>query len=172
MLHLAEGGDNGLYRWFFDEIIARNVEFDVIGLSYYPYWHGTIEELQFNMNDISERYDKEVVIAETAYAHTLENGDDLENIFGPEQEEAGGYPATVKGQADLVREVMDAVRKVPNGKGLGIFYWEPAWIPVDGAGWKSGEGNGWDNQAMFDFNGNALKSLNVFRAKRPIMQSH
>lgn len=168
MLHLADGGDNGLYRWYLDEITSRGVEFDVIGFSFYPIWHGTLADLQNNMNDINKRYNKEVVVAETAYAHTLENGDDLPNIFEPQHVEVGGYPATVQGQAQFLRDLMDVVQNVPYEKGLGIFYWEAAWIPVEGAGWKSGEGNGWENQAMFDFKGNALNSLNVFQAAQPI----
>ncbi|WP_233531217.1 glycosyl hydrolase 53 family protein [Paenibacillus alkalitolerans] len=168
MIHLAEGGKNGTFRWFFDELTKRHLEYDVIGLSYYPYWHGTLDELQYNMNDISVRYDKQVVVAETAYPHTLDNGDNHGNIIGlPSQIETGGFPATVQGQAAAVKAVMNAVLQVPEGKGAGIFYWEPAWIPVEGAGWKSGEGNAWENQAMFDFQGNALPSLDVFRPAPP-----
>jgi len=70
----------------------------------------------------------------------------------------------VQGQADFVRDVMEAVAQVPGGRGLGVFYWEPAWLGVKGAGWTQGEGNAWENQAMFDFNGEALESLNVFGA--------
>ncbi|MDN4524157.1 glycoside hydrolase family 53 protein [Fictibacillus fluitans] len=166
MLHLADGGDNGMYRWFFDEITKRSVEFDIIGFSYYPIWHGTLEDLQKNMNDISVRYNKDVLVAETAYAHTLENGDDLSNIFEPGFEKIGGYPATVQGQAQFLNDLMDVIEKVPGHRGLGLFYWEPAWLPVEGAGWKQGEGNAWENQAMFDFQGNALPSLNVFKHRR------
>ena len=129
--------------------------FDVIGLSYYPYWHGTLDELKQNMNDISKRYDKDVVVLETAYAFTLENADGHPNIFGPEQARIAGYPVSVQGQADAVRDVMQAVAEVPDGRGLGVFYWEPAWLGVKGAGWTLGEGNAWENQAMFDFDGNA-----------------
>ncbi|AFH61535.1 glycosyl hydrolase 53 family protein [Paenibacillus caseinilyticus] len=162
MLHLADGGDNDLYRRVFDALTLRGVNFDIIGLSFYPYWHGTLEELKHNMNDISTRYDKDVIVVETAYAHTLENGDGFTNIFGPAEESAGGYKATVQGQAQAVRDIMNAVHEVPGGRGLGVFYWEQDWIPVEGAGWKTGEGNGWDNQAMFDFEGNALPSLDVY----------
>lgn len=163
-LHLDNGGDNALYRWWFDEIVKRDVPFDVIGLSYYPYWHGTLPELKRNMNDISQRYDKDVVVLETAYAFTLEDADGYPNIFGPEQARIAGYPVSVQGQAALVRDVMEAVAQVPGGRGLGVFYWEPAWLGVKGAGWTQGEGNAWENQAMFDFNGEALESLNVFGA--------
>ena len=154
-LHLDNGGDNDLYRWWFDQIVRRGVPFDVIGLSYYPYWHGTLDELKQNMNDISKRYDKDVAVLETAYAFTLENADGHPNIFGPEQARIAGYPVSVQGQADAVRDVMQAVAEVPDGRGLGVFYWEPAWLGVKGAGWTLGEGNAWENQAMFDFDGNA-----------------
>jgi len=162
MIHLSNGGSNSLYRSVFDNLTQRNFDFDVIGVSYYPYWHGTINDLKANINDISERYNKEIVIAETAYAWTLENGDNFENIFKENEESVGGYKATIQGQATAVRDIMETVSQVPNGKGLGVFYWEGDWIPVSGAGWKTGEGNAWDNQAMFDFNGNALPSLDVF----------
>ncbi|WP_426452689.1 glycosyl hydrolase 53 family protein [Paenibacillus sp. S-38] len=162
MLHLADGGDNALYHRVFDALTARGVNFDIIGLSFYPYWHGTLEELKQNMNDISARYNKDVIVVETAYAYTLENGDGFTNIFGPAEQSAGGYKATVQGQAQAVRDIMNAVHEVPGGRGLGVFYWEQDWIPVEGAGWKTGEGNGWDNQAMFDFEGNALPSLDVY----------
>ena len=164
MIHLAEGGENGRFRTFFDAITERKVEFDIIGLSFYPYWHGTLEELQHNADDISARYNKEVIVAETAYAYTLDNGDPHGNIFGPDQEKEAGYPATLQGQATEVRAIMDVMAKVPNGKGKGIFYWEGGWIPVEGAGWAAGEGNAWENQAFFDFKGNTLPSLKVFNA--------
>ena len=164
VIHLAEGGNNSLFRWFFDEITRRGVDFDVIGVSYYPYWHGTLEDLKNNLYDIAKRYDKDVLVVETAYAWTLEDGDGYPNIFsGEEMELTGGYRATVQGQATFLRDLIEVVNSVPNGHGLGIFYWEGDWIPVKGAGWKTGEGNPWENQAMFDFNGNALPSLDVFR---------
>ena len=164
VVHLADGGNNSLYRWFFDEITRRGVDFDVIGVSYYPYWHGTLEDLKKNLYDISQRYQKDVLIVETAYAWTLDDADGHPNIFGgKDMELQGGYKATVQGQASFIRDLMEIVKGVPNGRGLGIFYWEGAWIPVKGAGWKAGEGNPWENQALFDFKGNALPSLDVFK---------
>ncbi|MEW9701523.1 glycosyl hydrolase 53 family protein [Paenibacillus sp. SI8] len=164
MIHLADGGNSELYRRNFDQLQARNVDYDVIGFSYYPYWHGPLDQLKSNMEDISKRYNKEVLVAENAYAYTLDDGDNFSNNFGPGQEKLGGYKATVQGQAQEVRDVMNAVAHLDGNKGLGVFYWEPDWIPVKGAEWSSrpGEGNGWENQAMFDFNGNALPSLDVF----------
>jgi arabinogalactan endo-1,4-beta-galactosidase len=167
MIHLADGGDNELYRRVFDALTERNVDFDVIGLSYYSFWHGTLNQLKNNMFDVSKRYDKDVVIAEAAYAFTLDDADGLANLFDENDQDIGGYKATVQGQATAIRDVMAAVAKVPDGRGLGIFYWEPDWISVEGAGWKTGEGNAWENLAMFDFEGNALPSINVFNLARP-----
>ena len=167
VIHLANGGDNELYRTVFDALTERNVDYDVIGLSYYSYWHGSLDELKNNMNDISQRYQKDVVIAETAYAATLNDKDGIGNRFGQRDQFLGGYEATLQGQATAIRDVMDAVAQVPEGRGLGIFYWEPDWIAVDGAGWKTGEGDPWENQAMFGFNGAALPSMNVFNLVKP-----
>jgi len=163
-IHLAEGGNNALFKWFFGNIMSRKnkLDFDVIGVSYYPYWHGTLEELRTNLNDIAQWLGKEIAIFETAYPWTLQDADGHPNIFGPGMEEQGGYKATIQGQALAIRDIMEVVSQIPNNKGLGIFYWEGCWIPVKGAGWKTGEGNPWENQALFDFNENALPSLDVF----------
>ncbi|OZQ75113.1 glycosyl hydrolase 53 family protein [Paenibacillus odorifer] len=164
LIHLAEGGKNDMFRWFFDELTKRNLDYDVIGASFYPYWSGTMDSLQFNLDDISKRYGKEVIVTETAYPYTLQDGDNFENnIAAQDQLDGSGFPATVAGQMAEVKTVMNVLSKVPDGKGTGLFYWEPAWIPVQGVGWKVGEGNAWENQAMFDFAGNALSSLNVFK---------
>lgn len=164
MIHLADGGDNDLYKRVFDQLTEKKVDFDIIGLSFYPYWHGSFEGLQKNMDDISKRYGKDVIVAEISYAYTLADGDGFDNIFRANEETAGEFKATVKGQESVIRKVMNVVSNVPENRGKGFFYWEPDWIPVKGTGWKTGEGNGWDNQAMFDFKGKALSSLNVFKA--------
>lgn len=167
MIHLANGGDNGLYRSFFDNMLKENVtDYDIIGLSFYPCWHGTVSQLQNNMNDVSARYNKDVIVVETAHGWTTENGDSQKNAFGIEEEKLSGYKASVQGQATAIRDVVEAVTKVPNNRGLGIFYWEPDWIPNEGAPWKTGEGNEWENQAMFDFKGQALESIDVFNMVR------
>jgi arabinogalactan endo-1,4-beta-galactosidase len=163
MVHLANGADNTLYRRVFDDLARRGTDYDMIGLSFYPYWHGVIEDLRANMDDISARYGKDVAVVETAYAYTTADADGFPNLFGADSQRSGHYRASVQGQASLVRDVIDAVAQVPGGRGRGVFYWEPAWLGVRGAGWRTGEGNAWDNQAMFDARGRALPSLAVFR---------
>ena len=162
VIHLADGADNDLYRWVFDEVTAAGVDFDVIGLSFYPYWHGSMDALKANLRDLTERYGKEVCVVETAYAFTEEDGDEQGNRFQIYSDEKHGYLPTVQGQATAVRDVMAAVWEGAGEKGLGVFYWEPAWILAEGAGWRTGEGNNWENQAMFDYQGRALPSLQVF----------
>ena len=73
MLHLDNGGNNALYREWFDEFMKRGEEFEIIGLSYYPFWHGTLQDLEDNMHDISARYGKELIVAEVSMGHTMED---------------------------------------------------------------------------------------------------
>jgi len=165
-IHLADGGNNDLYHTVFDELTKRNMDFDIIGLSYYSFWHGSLDRFANNMNDVSERYQKDVLVLEAAYPYTTEDADGYANLVGGGVLDLGGYKATVQGQATAMRDIIEAVNNVPNDRGLGIFYWEPEWIPVNGAGWAAEQGNAWENLAMFDFEGNALPSLNVFNAVR------
>jgi arabinogalactan endo-1,4-beta-galactosidase len=161
MLHIAEGGDNELARWWFDSITHRDVPFDVIGISYYPYWHGSLGELQYNLNDISARYDKDVIVVETAYAFTDQDNDDYPNI-ADQTLAVPHYPLTPEGQRDMLRDVISIVRAVPDGRGLGVFYWDATWTAVEGNGWDNTDpttGNAWENQALFDFDGKALPAL-------------
>lgn len=79
MLHLDCGGNNARCREWFDAYVQRGEDFDVIGLSYYPFWHGTIEDLTNNMNDLSQRYQKDVIVAEVSMGFTMEDYADREN---------------------------------------------------------------------------------------------
>lgn len=173
ILHLDFGGANDLYRTWFDEVSKRDVMFDIIGLSYYPFWHGTLDELQFNMNDISARYNKDVLVVETSYGFTSKDPSG-KSIFTNDLAKKAGYPATVDGQKQFLVDLMNNIQKVKSGRGIGIVYWEPGWLPLKGTSWASNEGmeyandiadmgNHWANQALFDFNGNALDSLGAFK---------
>ena len=167
MIHIDRGGDNKVSRDFFDQLILRNGvnDFDVIGLSFYPFWNGRPAKLEANMTDLAARYKKDVCVAETAYAFTLDNYDEQGNNFTAKEAGMGGYSVSPQGQADAIRDVMQAVADVPDGRGLGVFYWEPDWIVVPGCGAGGGWGNGWENLAMFDKNGKALESWKVFEVK-------
>ncbi len=173
-------------------LFARKVDYDVYATSYYSYWHGTTENLTEVLSKIVATYGKKVMVAETAYLYTMDNGDGQPNSV-PADGAALRYAATVQGQANAMRELVAAVKAVGD-MALGVFYWEPAWLPVPavgmeaqsalwekfGSGWASSYarsydpmdaglyygGSSWDNQALFDFSGRALPTLRVFEYMR------
>lgn len=187
MIHLDNGGNNTLYREWFDEFTKRGEDFQIIGLSYYPFWHGTLDMLTDNMNDIAERYGKDLVIAEVSMGYTMEDYKTYEELSDderkgyatkPELVEKIEYPMTVQGQYDFMEDFLNRISHIKGNKGKGFFYWEPAWIPVAGSGWatpaslkymndKGPCGNEWANQALFDYEGNALPTWNLIRDFKP-----
>lgn len=187
MIHLDNGGNNELYREWFDNFVKRGGDFDMIGLSYYPFWHGTFDMLENNMKDIAVRYGKELIIAEVSMGYTMEDYASYEKLapsqrkgMATRQELADKieYPMTREGQTAFMNELFRRIAKVPENKGRGYFYWEPAWIPVPGSGWaaesslkyiedKGPCGNEWANQALFDYEGNALPALGAVRDYKP-----
>jgi arabinogalactan endo-1,4-beta-galactosidase len=156
MIHAAGGGNNSGTRWFFDNLISHGLEFDIIGLSYYPWWHGTLSQVRSNMNDLANRYNKDIIIVETAYPWTLQWFDNQHNLVGEQNQLHNGYPASVQGQASFLRDLMQIIRQVNNGKGKGLFYWAPEYISAPPFL------SPWENLTLFDFYGNTLKSMDVF----------
>lgn len=183
MIHLDNGGNNELYRRWFDEYCKRGEDFQIIGLSYYPFWHGSLQMLTDNMKDIAQRYQKELIVAEVSMGYTMEDYAAYEKLSGGERKgyatkpalvEKIEYPMTKQGQCDFMEDFLSRIAEVPDDRGRGFFYWEPAWIPVPGSGWatesslayiedKGPCGNEWANQALFDYDGNALPALKVIR---------
>ncbi len=184
MIHLDNGGNNELYQDWFDNYFANDGEdFDVIGLSYYPFWHGSLADLEYNMCDLAVRYGKELVVAEVSMGYTMEDYASYEKLkpsrrkgmaTKPELVAGIEYPMTKQGQSDFMEDFMKRVSRVPNGLGKGFFYWEPAWIPVPGSGWATEAslkymkdpgpcGNEWANQALFDYEGRPLPALDVIK---------
>ena len=183
MIHLDNGGNNELYRRWFDHYIERGEDFDYIGLSYYPFWHGSLQMLEDNMNDIAVRYGKELIIAEVSMGYTMEDYKEYEKLDDSERKgyatrqelvEKIEYPMTVQGQYDFTEDFLNRISHVADNKGVGFFWWEPAWIPVPGSGWATPAsleymhdagpcGNEWANQALFDYDGNALPTLELIR---------
>ena len=157
MVHFDQGGDNAFSRVFYDHVVAQRVPFDVIGLSYYPFWHGTLSQLRANAGDLATRYDKDVAIVETQYGWTMDNGDQLGNFLWQKSQLVPGYPATPQGQLGFLSDLLSIVAAIPGGHGAGVFYWQPEWIP--GVGWAPGEGTPNDNLTLFDFTGRALPSI-------------
>lgn len=166
---------------------VKEIDYDIVGLSFYPYWHGTMDDLKNAITHIRNTYGKKVYVAENAYCYTAEDGDGSANSVEGTDDLAEGYSASVQGQANEVRDVCAAASEAG---AEGVFYWEGTWIPVGpadadnsalwekyGSGWASSYASGydpkdagqyyggcsWDNQAMFDFTGHPLASLKVFK---------
>ncbi len=183
MIHLDNGGNNALYREWFDAFMKKGENFQIIGLSYYPFWHGTLDDLSRNMNDLALRYGKKLMIAEVSMGYTMEDYAAYEKLAPqerkgmatkPELAAAIEYPMTKEGQKAFLLDLFARLKNVPEGKAGGYFYWEAAWIPVAGSGWASDAaiaymeekgpgGNEWANQALFDYDGNALPALEAVR---------
>jgi arabinogalactan endo-1,4-beta-galactosidase len=154
VIHVDNGADNGLCRWFFDNVTSRSVEFDVIGVSFYPWWHGTLADLDANLRDLAAHYGKRVMVVETAYPWTLAWCDDTHNPVGLPEHLHEGYEATPEGQAMFLADLHALLDGVPGGAGAGPVVWEPAFLCSEG-----GPGTPWENLALFDFEGEALPAL-------------
>lgn len=168
VLHLTDlgAGAQHLQRWL-GQARAHGVPFDVIGLSFYPYWHGSLAMLQQGATTLLEAFPgTQLLVVETAYPFTTADDDGYPNVVGPSQV-VPGFPATEAGQASWVRAVQNVVAGLPDGRGLGVVYWEGAWTAVPGGGWDPADpssGNAWENQAVFDFHDRLLAVRWEFRA--------
>ena len=150
MLHIAQ--PENVEPWFDDAIASGVVDFDLIGLSYYPKWSTTpFSEIEAFTSHIIEKFARDVVVVETAYPWTLSYNDDASNLLGQDAL-VKGYPASRRGQRDFLLALSSAVT---NAGGLGVVYWEPAWVSTD-CRTRWGRGSHWENATLFDFKGNLL----------------
>lgn len=197
-VHFTDVSDQKGILAIAEKVKEKEIDYDIFAVSYYPFWHGTQENLTETLRKISETYGKKVLVAENSYPYTIGDGDGSANSIG-ETNILPEYPANVQGQTNEIRDVCAAVAAVGDA-GLGYFYWEPAWVPVGvweegaanaaevlaenqklweqyGSGWASSYaagydpkdagvyygGSSWDNQALFDYNGQMLDSLKTFK---------
>src|SRR4029453_4767240 len=142
MIHIDRGGNWAATRWFFDNLRTQQVEFDLIGQSYYPFWHGTMDALRDCLTNATQRYGKPVIVAETAFPWTGST-----NI--------AGLPATPEGQVQYVAELAKVLNSVPNHGGLGIIWWGTEYQRLTGMGLA-----GFDRRSFFDASGNILPVAN------------
>ena len=196
-LHFANPENADSYRTYAKKMdyYEKNglIHYDVFATSYYPYWHGTLDNLAAVLTEIAETYGKKVMVMETSYAFTGEDTDFSGNTVGDGGSVVKDYPFTPQGQANSVRNITDTVvNRTPAG--IGVCYWEGAWITVGTDSWEENHGkwekfgSGWassyaaaydpadagkyyggsavDNQAFFDAEGMPLESLKVFRLMR------
>lgn len=156
IIHFA--GYKGAF-WFYRLLQSHNVDYDIIGISYYPWWHGKdLNVLEDSLSRLSSTFNKKVVIAETAYPFTLKWNDYTNNIVGESSQLISQFPATPQGQKDYLISLRKVLGNSSNN--LGLCYWEPDWVAFKGP--TATDGSTWENLALFDFNNQALPGMAVF----------
>lgn len=140
MIHIDRGGDKARTKYFFDKLNSYGVDYDVIGQSYYPWWHGSLLDLRDNLDFMARTYQKDIILVEVAYCW---RPTEYRNKPAP-------FPETPEGQREFLEEVNRLVLATPDHRGIGTFWWEPA---VTGR---------LRNRGFFDDDGNALPVMNVF----------
>jgi arabinogalactan endo-1,4-beta-galactosidase len=155
MIHYAGVGSGA--TWFFNKV--SSIDYDYIGLSYYPIYHGKVlADVNTTINSLAQTFNKKVLIAETAYPFTLGYNDYTNNIVGLQSQIIPVYPASNQGQKDYLLAIKNLVKQ--NANGLGFSYWGSEWVAFRGP--TSTNGSPWENQALWDFNNNALPVIDVF----------
>lgn len=155
MIHFAgfDGAD-----WFYSNILAQNISYDYIGLSYYPIWHGkSLDAMSTSLTSLVNKFQKPLIIAETSYPFTLSWNDYTNNWVGTSDQLIPAFAATPEGQTAYTKALFDLMRKLPNQQGLGICWWAPEWVSYKGP--TANNGSTAENLTLFDFNNNALPAL-------------
>jgi len=163
MLHIDTGGDQEASTYYFDHIQEQGITFDLIGLTYYPFWNGSLDDLQRNLNTLAGRYDKDILIAETAYPWTLSSADDTPSVVTSIEAlpDAAAHPPTPHGQASYFAALNRILREIPDGHGAGYLIWEPGWLP--GVPADARTGNAHANLTLFNWWGHGLPALDAFQ---------
>ncbi len=147
-------------NWFYSILQTNNVDYDIIGVSYYPFWtkikpQQAVDELMA----LSNTFGKDAMFAEISYPFTLNWNDFTNNVIGLEEQLLTGYPATPAGQKLILTELRQAIDKT--NKGIGFCYWAPEWVAFKGN--QSTSGSSWENLALFDFDNKALPAWDAFK---------
>jgi len=178
IIHLERSYDVAVYDEFFTQLQAAGLDFDVIGYSYYPYWHGGFAQFFANV-EMCKKFKKELMVMEVSYVFTLEDYIKEESAHLVISEENAyklpykqAYPFTPQGQAEFTKDFLKLCRE----HGIAaVFWWEPLWIPGDGLCWASeaaqnyiGETgkstrNEWANQCLFDYSGKKLPAFDEYK---------
>lgn len=191
-LHFTNPEITDNYKTISYELSNHNVDYDIFASSYYPYWHGDLNNLLNVLSYVANTYDKKVMVAETAYPYTLQDSDFFENRINSYNYSSPLYDVSSNGQQNYIYDLASKLSTLGN-RCLGFFYWEPAWISVGnsynensnlwetyGSGWATSfskeydaddagkyfGGSSFDNQALFDQYGRPLPSLNIFKELR------
>lgn len=162
MIHVEYGADKEMTEKFFTLLHDNHVDdYDFIGLSYYPYWAGEYDRFIENARHVYQLFKKKVIIAETAFPYTDVSNDDTPNVVNGELTiSAMGLGANIDNQYFALRKIVSIAKEEDSVEG--IYYWEPVWYQLKGVGVEKGKGNEWENQALFDNKGKALKGIEAF----------
>ena len=129
VIHVESPHKGTMVTWA-ENLQNNNVDYDILATSYYPYWHGTLDNLKQQFETVKNTYRKDVMVAETSYAYTLEDSDGHANTVRVGNNDNGAdttEPFTEQGQATAIRNLINTVNEAG---GLGVYYWEPAWLTV------------------------------------------
>lgn len=145
-------------NWFYNKI--NNLDYDIIGLSYYPIWHGgNLSELKATLSNLSQTYNKDILIAETSYPFTLEWNDWTNNVVGLEEHLIlPEYPATPQGQKEFIAKIKELIFSTQ--RGIGFCYWGGELVAFNGQ--EATDGSAWENQALYDFDNKVLPVITEF----------
>jgi arabinogalactan endo-1,4-beta-galactosidase len=176
IIHLDDGSKVSSFIWYLDKLDAAGAKYDVIGASYYPAWSGnTIDACVDFCNEISKKYDKDIMIMETGFNWnpTIKSGDAGQLVDIDAYKDI--FPDTQDGHYGYMTALFEGLRSVDSDRCLGALYWDPMMIHVDDgngnslSGWAynekddSVEANIVENTTLFDFDGKAIKSVDAFR---------
>lgn len=178
IIHLDDGSKSNKFTYFFDELDKLGAKYDVIGASYYPAWtDNNAEACKEFCNEISKKYDKDIMIMETGfnwnetrkdgYAGQLKDSDVYKDI----------YPPTMTGHKNFMAELFNELKSVDDNRCLGVLYWDPCMIHVEDKDNKNASLSGWavkesddktdvnvvENTTLFDFDGKAIPSVDVYK---------
>jgi arabinogalactan endo-1,4-beta-galactosidase len=159
IIHIDCGGDWPVTKWYFDHLTQAHVAYDIIGQSYYPRYHGTLENLRDNLRESIARYGKDVMVVETAYPSrgTAPSAGAAKNMV---------WPITPEGQKQFLADEIQVVKNAPGGHGIGVNYWHPEATLIPGAAARGGRGGGPDVNSLFDAQGSPLPAMFVVEGEK------
>jgi len=162
MLHHSNV-ENAIF--FFTELEPFSIDFDIIGLSYYPQFHTKdLDVFTTKLGELATNFNKDILMVEVAYPFTLTWNDNANNFIGSNDQILSEFPATPQGQNDYMQWLINTIKAVPNNKGIGFCYWAPDWVAFSGNETTSTTGSSWENQCLFDFDLKALPALERFNS--------
>jgi arabinogalactan endo-1,4-beta-galactosidase len=144
IVHIDRGGDWATTQWFFENLNAQGVPYDIIGESYYPFFQGSPTNLNICLSNAAVEFGKPIIVAETAFPYT-------NTCPTAWKSQLFGFPPATDGQVSFIAALAKIVKGVPNQLGAGVFYWGTEYQTVSGVNEA-----GFNTASFFDTGGNVL----------------